>query len=141
MIIIYRPELDNPPIHPEATISFSFIPKLEDGTKIVKLSNGVTRDFPENVWEIIKEYDVVKGLLSRGALRIEEDSEVIKKEEKVSSDKKEDSISNFTREKAMSFIEDSFDIDQLKRWDKDEKRIPIKNAIAKRIDALIHGKG
>jgi len=138
MILIYRPELDNPPVASQATLGFAFIPKLEDGTETVKLKSGVNRQFPEHVWERIKNYDVVKGLMSRGALRIEEDQTVVKT---IESDNSENGIADFTKEKAMSYIEDSFNIADLKKWDAKEKRIPIKSAIAQRIEVLTHGKG
>lgn len=138
MILIYRPELDNPPVEPQATLRFAFIPKLEDGTETVKISNGVNRKFPGHVWERIKNYEVVKGLLSRGALRIEEDHNVVKRLETENTEK---GIADFTKEKAMSYIEDNFNIAELKEWDAKENRIPIKSAIAKRIKVLTTGKG
>lgn len=137
MIIVYRPELENPPMDKECTIGFSFVAGggLSDH---IQIKAGVTRDFPEEIWSKIQGYDSVKNLLRLGALRIEEEVA-----EEISSAPSEagDSLAEMPLTQALNLIEDSFDLDQLRRWDAKDARIRIKNAIAKRISALTEGNG
>jgi hypothetical protein len=138
MIIVYRPELENPPMDKECTIGFSFIGTggVSDN---IQIAAGVTRDFPEEIWERIKDYDVVKTLLKLGALRVDaEDAEEISAPAAASS---ADSVADLPLTQAMSLIEASFDLAQLQRWDAKEQRIRVKNAIAKRITAITEGNG
>jgi hypothetical protein len=137
MIIVYRPELENPPMDKECSIGFSFVGGggLSDH---IQVNSGVTRDFPESVWNQIKEYDVVKNLLSLGALRIETEEPT---ETKAAPREASDSIADMPITQAMSLVEDSFDLEQLRRWDAKESRIRVKNAIAKRISAITEGNG
>ena len=137
MIIVYRPELENPPMDKECTIGFSFVGGggLSDH---IQVSSGVTRDFPEHVWDQIKDYDVVKNLLKLGALRIETEEPT---EAKAAPTEASDSIADMPITQAMGLIEDSFNPEQLRRWDAKESRIRVKNAIAKRISAITEGNG
>lgn len=137
MIIVYRPELENPPMDKECSIGFSFVGGggLSDH---IQVSSGVTRDFPEHVWNQIKDYDVVKNLLSLGALRIETEEPA---DTKAAPAEASDSIADMPITQAMGLIEDSFDLEQLRRWDTKESRIRVKNAIAKRITAITEGNG
>ena len=137
MIIVYRPELENPPMDKECSIGFSFVGGggLSDH---IQVNSGVTRDFPESVWNQIKDYDVVKNLLSLGALRIETEEPT---ETKAAPREASDSIADMPITQAMSLVEDSFDLEQLRRWDAKESRIRVKNAIAKRISAITEGNG
>lgn len=137
MIIVYRPELENPPMDKECTIGFSF---LGGGglPENIQIAAGVTRDFPASVWEQIKDYDVVKNLLSLGALRIEaEEPAAVTEAPRATAD----SLADIPLTQAMNLVEDSFDLDQLRRWDVKEQRIRVKNAIAKRITAITEGNG
>jgi hypothetical protein len=135
MIIVYRPELENPPMAPECTIGFSFVSGggLPDH---IQLQSGVTRDFPEDAWERIKDYDVVKTLLKCGALRImtEEESPEVPVI-------RADSVADLPLTEALSLIEASFDVEQLRRWDAKDSRIRVKNTIAKRISSITEGNG
>lgn len=121
----------------ECTIGFSFVNGggLTDHIQVIA---GVTRNFPEEVWEQIKGYDVVKTLLSLGALRIEDEGSALVKPV---ADEASDSIADQPLNEALSFVEDSFDLNQLRQWDAKDSRIRVKNAIAKRITALTEGKG
>ena len=137
MIIVYRPELENPPMDKECTIGFSFV----DGGPLpehIQIASGVTRDFPEAVWDRIKDYDVVKNLLKLGALRIE--TEEVAPEAEVAKPKA-DTIADLPLTDALNLVEDSFDLDQLRKWDAKDSRIRVKNAIAKRIAAITEGNG
>lgn len=136
MILVYRPELESPPMDPECTIGFSFV--LDRGqTDNVQVKSGVNRDFPENVWDQIKNYEVVKNMLKLGALRIEEEQTLVAE----SSAGPVDTIADMPVTQAMSLVEDSFDVDQLQRWEAKEPRIRVRNAISKRIAAITEGNG
>lgn len=138
MIVVYRPELESPPMDKECTIGFSFIKDEKKGNpEYIQLSSGVNRDFSEAIWQQIKEYDVVKNLLRLGALRIEEEAA----DDLTVEAPTVDTIASMPIEQAMRLVEDSFDIAQLTRWDAKESRIRVKNAIARRMTAITEGKG
>ena len=136
MIVVYRPELENPPMDKECTISFTFV----DGgglPECIQIVAGVTRDFPEDVWEKIKNYDVVKNLLKLGALRIQDEEPEETTPAPVAN---ADTIADLPLAEALSLVESSFDVAQLRRWDARESRIRVKNTIGKRITAITEGK-
>jgi hypothetical protein len=120
----------------ECTIGFSFIQEKGQPSSI-KVSSGVNRDFPEAIWEQIKNYDVVKSLLKLGALRIEEEQALVVDAPKADVG----SIADMPVTQAMRLVEDSFDINQLRSWEAGEQRIRVRNTISKRIAAISEGKG
>lgn len=136
MILVYRPELENPPMDKECTIGFSFV-QSKGQPENIQVESGVNRDFPEDVWEKIKDYDVVKNMLKLGALRIETEQNLV--QDLPSS--AVDTIADMPVLQAMRLVEDSFDIAQLQRWEKGEQRIRVRNAISKRISAITEGNG
>jgi hypothetical protein len=136
MILVYRPELESPPMDKECTIGFSFV-QSKGQPETIQVQSGVNRDFPEDVWEKIKDYDVVKNLLKLGALRVEDDQVTLS--DTVSADV--DSIADMPVTQAMRLVEDSFDVAQLRRWEAGEQRIRVRNAISKRITAITEGNG
>lgn len=138
MILVYRPELENPPMDKECTIGFSFL--TGKGTSdYIQIASGVTRDFPEDVWEQIQSYDVVKNLLSLGALRIERDeASTIPAATEAPA---RDTLSNLALTTALELVEASFNVDQLNRWHENENRIRLRNSIQKRITAITEGNG
>lgn len=138
MILVYRPELESPPMDKECTIGFSFITG-KGSPDYISVSAGVTRDFPEDVWDQIRGYDVVKNLLSLGALRIQEEEPTTIPAPESDAGASHDSINNIALPQAMDLIEASYDIDQLQRWLAKENRIKVRNSIAKRITAITEG--
>lgn len=138
MIIVYRPELENPPMDKECTIGFSFITGsgLPDN---IQIKSGVTRGFSPDIWAKIKDYDVVKNLLSLGALRVQEEEETAP--ESAAPAVTADSLADMALTEALTLVEASFDIEQLRRWDAKDQRIRLKNAIAKRVSAITEGNG
>ena len=120
----------------ECTIGFSFIQEKGQPSSI-KVQSGVNRDFPEAIWEQIKNYDVVKSLLKLGALRIEEEQALVVETPRADVG----SIADMPVTQAMRLVEDSFDINQLRGWEAGEQRIRVRNAISKRIAAISEGKG
>jgi len=139
MILIYRPELDNPPMDKECTIGFSFIGKGAQ-TEYVSIKSGVHREFSPDLWDRIKDYEVVKRLLSLGAMTIKEDTEVTEAPAPASPSV-DASITNLPLTEAMELIEASMDPDQLNRWNAKDQRIRVKNAITKRLTAIAEGNG
>jgi hypothetical protein len=139
MILVYRPELESPPMDKECSLGFSFIAGT-GVTEHIQLTSGVNRGFPDATWDKIKDYDVVKGLLKLGALRIEEEASDITEDAKISPSAA-DTVADLPITQALNLIEDSFDVAQLQRWDAKEARIRVKNAIAKRISAITEGNG
>jgi hypothetical protein len=139
MIIAFRPELQNPAMDKECSIGFSFIGKNGKETSYYNLESGVTRDFPEDVWEKIKDKDVVKQLLAWRALEVIEEKEVQKEVKRVTKAKAA-TVSDLPLDEAMKLIEASFDKNQLGQWNANDDRIPVKNAAAKRIEAITAGK-
>jgi hypothetical protein len=136
MILVYRPELENPPMDKECTIGFSFV-QSKGQPENIQVEAGVNRDFPEDVWEKIQDYDVVKNMLKVGALRIETEQNLV---QDLPSDAV-DTIADMPVNQAMRLVEDSFDITQLQRWEKGEQRIRVRNSISKRISAITEGNG
>lgn len=140
MIITYRPELDNPPMAKECSLGFSFLP--EDGksrnVKHVRINSGVTRDFDVEFWERIAEYKSVQRLLSLGALVVTQEVDV--KATTISVEEHE-TLVDVELKAALGLVEGSFDIEQLKKWNSKDQRIRVKNAIAKRIQAITEGNG
>lgn len=138
MILFYRPELDNPPMDSNSTLGFSFIEK--DKTENIVLEPGANQDFPEEVWEKIKNYKVVRNLLAYGALRIisETDHEVLVAESQVDSTV-ERSLEHVSIADAMTMIESSMEPTQLEGWLARESRIKLRNAINKRLKAIEDG--
>ncbi len=137
MILVYRPELENPPMDKECTIGFSFV---GGGglSEHIQINAGVTRDFPEAIWARIQDYDVVKNLLKLGALRIETEE---KTTTEPTSTGDVDSLHDIPIALALELIEASFDLEQLRRWEAKEQRIKVRNAIGKRITAITEGNG
>ena len=140
MILTYRPELENPPMAKECSLGFSFLPEEGKSRQVdsVRIESGVTRDFSEAHWEKIKDYEVVKRLLSLGALAITEEIDV---EATTVSEPVADTLDNIELKAALNLIDSSFDLKQLERWNAKDQRIRVKNAIAKRIQAITEGKG
>ena len=136
MILVYRPELENPPMDKECTIGFSFV-QSKGQPENIQVESGVNRDFPEDVWEKIQDYDVVKNMLKVGALRIETEQNLVQD----LSSAAVDTIADMPVNQAMRLVEDSFDITQLQRWEKGEQRIRVRNSISKRISAITEGNG
>ena len=141
MIITYRPELDNPPMAKECSLGFSFLPEEGKSRSVthVRINSGVNRNFDESLWERIKTKTTVQRLLSLGAIVVTEEIDV--DAVAVVDAPTEDSLKSVDLKSALTLIEASFDTDQLHKWDVQDQRIRVKNAIAKRIQAITEGNG
>lgn len=141
MIITYRPELENPPMAKECSLGFSFLP--DDGksrnVKHVRINAGVNRNFDDNLWDRIKDKSSVVNLLSLGALVATQEIEV--SATTVPDAPTEESLASIDLKNALSLIEASFEIEQLKQWNAKDQRIRVRNAIAKRIQSITEGNG
>lgn len=137
MILVYRPELSNPPMATESSIGFSLLPE-GSGRKVdfVQINSGVTRDFSEAHWDRIKGRTVVKRLMSLGALVIQEEEAA-----PVVTPVNQDHIRDVSLTQSLGLIEASFDVEQLGAWEAKDQRIKVKNAIAKRITSITEGNG
>ena len=137
MIVVYRPELSNPPKAAESSIGFSLLPQGDERKTVhVRIENGVTRNFDESAWERIKDFDLVKNLIGVGALEIKDEEPA-----PVVQTSRQDHIKDVSLTDALQLIEASFDIQQLQKWDAKDQRIKVKNAIGKRIAAISEGNG
>ena len=122
-------------------MGFSFLP--EDGksrnVKHTRINSGVNRNFDESLWDRIKDKSTVKNLLSLGALVVTQEVDV--EAVAVVDAPTAETLKNVDLKIALSLIEASFDTDQLQQWDVRDQRIRVKNAIAKRIQAITEGNG
>jgi len=127
MLIAYRPELENPPREGGFGI-------ITDGG-MIQLAPGLNQDVPEVQWKTARENSTVKRLMNIGA--IEEVKERITVET-IPQDVQ--SLTNMPLVEAFRIIEVIHDLDQLIAWRKIEGRIRVRNAIAKRQEAIKAGK-
>ena len=81
----------------------------------------------------------MQKLLSLGALVVTHEIDV--EAVAVVDGPTEESLKSVDLKTALSLIEASFDADQLHKWDVKDQRIRVKNAIAKRIQAITEGNG
>ena len=127
MLIAYRPDLENPPREG----GFGVV--TEAG--LIQLAPGLNQEVPEQQWLKARQNATVKRLMAIGA--IEEVQERITVEE-IPQDVQ--SLSNMPLVEAFRVIEIIHDVEQLAEWKKIEGRIKVRNAIAKRIEAIKTGR-
>lgn len=126
MLIAYRPDLENPPREG----GFGVV--TEAG--LIQLAPGLNQEVPEQQWLKARQNATVKRLMAIGA--IEEVQERLTVEE-IPQDVQ--SLSNMPLVEAFRVIEIIHDAEQLAEWKKIEGRIKVRNAIAKRIEAIKTG--
>ena len=127
MLIAYRPELENPP----RDAGFGIITK----SGLIQLTPGLNQEIPDERWNEAKENRAVKKLMQIGA--IEEMKEQVKVETLPESAQ---SLSELPLTQAIRAIELIHDSEQLADWKKIEGRVRVRNAIAKRMEAIRIGK-
>ena len=127
MLIAYRPELENPPREG----GFGII--TEGG--MIQLAPGLNQDVPELQWQKARENSTVKRLMTIGA--IEEVRERVTVET-IPQDVQ--TLAGLPIIEASRLIEVIHDLDQLASWKKIEGRVRVRNAIAKRQEAIKAGK-
>lgn len=137
--IFYSPQLENPPMAPECSISFSTIAKVTGESTTVCIRNGLNQ-VKEDEWEKILEKEYAQNLLSLGALRVMEAAEVketLDKDDLKVSDNV--SITNLKIADAGKVVAATHDLQKLEAWLGDELRVPIRQAITRRITTLTGG--
>jgi hypothetical protein len=127
MLIAYRPELENPPREG----GFGII--TESG--MIQLAPGLNQEIPEQQWAKARENAAIKRLMTIGA--IEEVREQLTVEE-IPHDVQ--TLSNMPLIEAIRTIEIIHDLGQLAEWKKIEGRVRVRNAIAKRQEAIKIGR-
>ena len=127
MLIAYRPELENPP----RDAGFGIITK----SGLIQLTPGLNQEIPDEKWSEAKENRAVKKLMQIGA--IEEMKEQVTAEVLPESAQ---SLSELPLTQAIRAIELIHDSEQLADWKKIEGRVRVRNAIAKRMEAIRIGK-
>lgn len=127
MLIAYRPELENPP----REAGFGII--TERG--LISLTPGLNQEIPDEQWDMAKQNATVQALLRIGAL--EELKERIEVETIPQSI---ESLSQLPLSQAIQAIELLHDDEKLSDWKKIEGRVRVRNAIARRVEAIRVGK-
>jgi hypothetical protein len=127
MLIAYRPELENPPREG----GFGII--TESG--MIQLAPGLNQEIPEQQWAKARENASIKRLMMIGA--IEEVKEQLTVDE-IPHDVQ--TLSNMPLIEAIRTIEIIHDLGQLTEWKKIEGRVRVRNAIAKRQEAIKIGR-
>lgn len=127
MLIAYRPELENPP----RDAGFGIITR----SGLIQLTPGLNQEIPDEKWKEAKENRAVKKLMQIGA--IEEMKEQVTVEALPESAQ---SLSELPLTQAIRAIELIHDSEQLNDWKKVEGRVRVRNAIAKRLEAIRAGR-
>jgi hypothetical protein len=137
--VFYSPELENPPMAPECSINFSFIAEVTGESRTVRIRDGLNK-VEEDDWENIQQREYARRLLNLGALRIMEAAEVKENLDKVDLKVSDDvSITNLKIADAVKVVASTHDLQKLDTWLADEQRVPIRQAIARRINTLTGG--
>ena len=136
MLVIYSPQLENPPRDKDVSLGFSLITGEVGSTKYVELKAGVNRDIDADLWDKIKVMPLVPELIEIGAIRVEEDVEVISEAPVAKG-----GLANKAVKVSLDLVNKSFDLELLKEWDMAENRVRVKNAITRRIKQLTEGDG
>lgn len=127
MLIAYRPELENPP----REASLGVITK----NGMISLAPGLNQEIPDDQWELAKQNATVKALLRIGALE-----ELKERVEVETIPQNADSLAQLPLTQAIQAIELLHDDEKLADWKKIEGRVRVRNAIARRIEAIRLGK-
>jgi hypothetical protein len=124
---------------PECSISFSFIGKVTGETETIRIRDGLNKVSEED-WERIEEKEYTKRLLTLGALRVMEAKEVKDLLDKEDLDIPEDvSLAGLKIADASKVVASAHDLQKLDAWLADEQRVPVRQAITRRIAALTGG--
>ena len=127
MLIAYRPELENPPREGGFGI-------ITDGG-MIQLAPGLNQGVPEDQWKKARDNSTVKRLMTIGAIEEVREQPTV---ETIPHDVQ--TLSNLPIIEASRTIELSHDLEQLASWNKIEGRVRVRNAIAKRQEAIKAGR-
>lgn len=142
MIIVYNPQLEEPPMDKECTITFSNIAKDGGATTAVVLRSGVNRDITPEEWEQINNRKVVQQHLASGVLVVREGNEETVSDSAANVGKtteeivNTDSLEEFKVPEALELINATHDVETLRRWFAKTERISVRNGIQARLLAI-----
>jgi len=137
--VFYAPELENPPCAPECSIMFSKIAKVTGESTTVRIRDGLNK-IEDKDWEEIKEKTYAQRLLALGALRVMDEVEVKDTLDKDDLNIPDDvSISTLKISDAVKVVATTHDLQKLEAWLSDEQRVPLRQAITRRINTLTGG--
>lgn len=130
LLVIYRPELENPPRASSIAIAPDY------SADPIVINPGTNRGFSRDSWEQIKAVPLIEGLLTIGALEAVEVGETVPE-----AGDRPTEIGGLPVEKALEVIDLCWDIEALSDWREADKRIKVRNRINDRITAITEGKG
>jgi hypothetical protein len=142
MIIVYNPQLEEPPMDKECTITFSNIAGAGGATTAVVLRSGVNRDVTTEEWEQINNRAIVQNHLRTGVLVVRDGSEETISEaasnvgQTTETIKNMDTLEDFKVPDAIEIVNATHEIDVLRRWFAKTERISLRNAITARLTAI-----
>jgi len=135
--VFYAPELENPPMDSECSINFSTI--VHQDTTSVRIRGGINK-VDSDKWDGIKGQPYAQRLLKIGALRVMEETEVKEvltdEELNVPEDVK---LTDLSIPDATQVIGATHDLQRLGAWLEEEKRVPVRKGLQRRIDTLSGG--
>ncbi len=136
MIITYNPELNNPPSSPETGIGFSFIGGgIGKETRHVRFEPGTNHDIDPAVWDELQAFEEIQRLLSLGALKVIERSEEAPAPASLPT-----SLADYAINDALDVVSATHDEELLTRWEREEKRIKVRNALSRRLAEVKEGR-
>lgn len=129
MLVTYRPELENP------AREAAFGVFLPDG-RVLKFEPGVNQDIRQDDWEFATRIEAVQKLLQINALEVLSQPSG---DELIPLTTPIDELLNMPYQKAVKAAEETHDLEALKLWDAQERRVSVKAALARRLNALTAG--
>lgn len=94
-----------------------------------------------SVWERIQKFPACQDMLSTNAFRVMTQEDRTKAIQNAEAEVTDDNINlaQLNMHEATTVVETSFDLEQLRQWESKEKRIPVKNALNRRITQITGG--
>ena len=99
------------------------------------MTPGLNQEIPDDQWDLAKQNPTVKSLLTIGALE-----ELKERVEVETIPQSIESLSQLPLSQAIQAIELLHDDEKLVGWKKVEGRVRVRNAIARRLEAIKTGK-
>ena len=143
--VLFRPELQRPPMAKECTVTFSFIGKIADSTIAVPLVSGVNT-IEDDLWERVIARPDAQTLLEHGALKVLEEADPDPRLDPPPETGDEAIVPPVTLTKmkvadAIDVIDATFDPAILQAWADKETRTPVRGALERRFSEITMGQG